>query len=241
MEPGVGRRSATVVLAVTLQRLLDDPERAWSVEEALVLDALRRSSTALDEASPKELADYMAGLEPEQLRGVISNVKGIYHELLFAAAENADGDAVFARLPDATNHPGSDVEFVVDGEVIGAVQLKAVAAPEHVYEHLANYPGIEVLSTEEVAAMIPGVSGSGFANTELEAEVRAALGALPGESLPQDLLEAAEASLFVSAALTARGALRAGRVEPRALKAAMGNLGVGLTTALALDVLLGGV
>lgn len=240
MESSVGRRSAAVVLAVTLQRLLDDPGRVWSREEMLVLDAFRRSSAALKGASSEELADYVAALRPEQLQGVISNVKGIYHELLFAAAENADGDAVFARLPETTNHPGSDVEFVVDGEVISAVQLKAVATPEHVYEHLANYPGIDVLATEEVAATIPGVTGSGFVNAELEAEVRAVLGALPGENLPQELLEAAGASLFVGAALAARGALQAGRVEPRALKAAMGNLGVGLTTALALDVLLGG-
>jgi hypothetical protein len=236
----VTRRSATVVLAVTLQRLIDDPGQIWRPEEELVLDALRRSRSDLTEASNADLAAYVGGLQPDQLRGVVANVKGIYHELLFKAAENTDGDPIAARLPEATNHPGSDVEFIVDGMVIGSVQLKAVASPERIYEHLARYPGIDILATEEVAAMVPGVSGSGYSNAELEAEVRETFAILPGESIPQEMLDAAGTSILVGAAFAAREALKAGRVEPRALKAAMGDLGIGLTTALALDVVLSG-
>lgn len=240
MGSGMTRRSAAVVLAVTFQRLIDDPDRTWRAEEALVLDALRRSRNDLAEASETDLAHYLASLEPDQLCGVVSNVKGIYHELVFATAENADGDPVLAQLPDATNHPGSDVEFTVDGDIIGAVQLKAVASPEYVYEHLTRYPGIDILATEEVAALIPGVSSSGFSNAELEAEVRDAMDLAPDDAVPAELVEAAGASVLVSAAFTAGHALRAGRVEPRALKAAMGDLGIGLTTALALDAILSG-
>lgn len=234
------QRSAAVVLAVTLQRLIDDPDRGWRPEEALVLDALRRSRGDLAEASNADLAAYLAELEHDQLRGVVSNVKGIYHELLFKAAEDADGDNVTAALPGATNHPGYDVEFIVDGGVIGAVQLKAVTTPADIYEHLARYPGIDILATEEVAAMVEGVSSSGFSNAELEAKVRETSAILPGDSVPQELLDAAGTSILVSAAFAAREVLSAGRVEPRALRAAMGDLGVGMTTALALDVVLGG-
>lgn len=240
MGAGMIRRSAAVVLAVTFQRLIDSPDRAWNAEETLVLDALRRSRNDLAEASNADLAAYLASLEPIQLRGVVSNVKGIYHELLFEAVEDADGDIVLAQLPEATNHPGSDVEFTVDGEVIGAVQLKAVASPEHIYEHLARYPGIDIVATEEVAIMVPGISSSGYSNVELEAEVRAAFDALPNESVSWEMLEAAGTSALVGAAFAARRALRAGCVEPRALRAAMGDLGVGLTTALALDTILSG-
>ena len=90
-----------------------------------MLDALRRSSAGLTDASPAELRAYVIDLEPEALKGVLRNVKGIYHELLFAHAENVDGDAVAAQLFEATNHAGADVEFYVDGDSVGVVQLKA--------------------------------------------------------------------------------------------------------------------
>ena len=168
-------RSAAVVLAVTFQRLIDNPRHAWSAEEALVLDALRRSKSDLAGASDDDLAAYLAGLGAEQLRGVVSNVKGIYHELLFEVAEDTDGDPVGVGLPDDTNQPGWDVEFTVDGQTIGVAQLKAVASPEHIYEHLERYPGIDVLATDEVATMLPGVASSGFSNADIEAEVREAV------------------------------------------------------------------
>ncbi|TRW97849.1 hypothetical protein FNJ84_10265 [Paracoccus sp. M683] len=88
--------------------------------------------------------------------------------------------------------------------------------------------------------MIPGISSSGFSNVALEGEVRKAFGLLPGDKLPEELLEAVGASTLVAAAFAAGKAVRAGHVDPRALRAAMGDLGVGVTTALALDALLGG-
>jgi hypothetical protein len=51
-----------VVLAVTFQRLIDDPDRAWREEELLVLNALRRSRGDLTEASEADLASYLSGL-----------------------------------------------------------------------------------------------------------------------------------------------------------------------------------
>ena len=228
------------MVAVTLQKLVDAQGTPWSVEEELVLDALRRSRNDLMEASESALASYIRDLEPNQFRGVVSNVKGIYHELLFEAAENADGDETMATLAEATNQPGWDLEFTVDGEAIGVVQLKAVASIERIQEHLAQYPDIAVLTTDEVAALVPGVGSSGFSNADLERDVREVLGDLPGDALHGEIVEAAGTSLLVSAAYAAHQALQAGRVDPRKLKAAMGDLGVGLTTALALDVLIGG-
>lgn len=242
MEKTVERRarSAAVVLAVTLQRLIENPEQEWTVEEAMVLDALRRSKGALKDATPEQLGEYLSGLSAEQFRGVISNVKGIFHEKLVAAAENSDGDGVIAVMPEATNQPGYDLEFIIDDEVGRVVQLKAVASVSHIFEHLERYPGIDILATDEVAALIPGVSSSGFSNSELEDQVRETLMGTYGSNVSQEMVEAASSSLLVGAAFAAGQAIRTGSVGKRELKAALGDIGVGLGTALALEVVLGG-
>lgn len=240
-ERGRLTRSAAVVVAVTLQRLVEDASRFWSVEEELVLDALRRSATSLNNATTEELAEYVAGLTPEQLRGVVSNVKGIYHELLFVHAENVDADEVAARVFEATNYPGADVEFIVDGDVIHAVQLKAVASPDTIFEHLVRYPDIEVVATEEVAAGIPSVSSSGFSNTEISSDVNRVVSELPGDSLDAELAEGAATSALLAGAISAAQVLRSGKVSRQQFATAFGDVSVGVVTATALDVLIDGL
>jgi len=234
------KRSAAVVIAVTLQRLLDNSDRSWSVEENLVLDALRRSAGELNEASESELAEYIGSLSGEQLRGVVSNVKGIYHELLFVHAENLDPDEVSARVFEATNHPGADVEFVVNGDVIDEIQLKAVASKSSIYEHLERYPEIQVLATEEVANQLPSVESSGFSNTEITDDVNQVFTELDDDTLTEEILEGAGASLLVTGAVAAAQVLRSGKVSHEQFKSAFKDVSVGVVTATALDVLLGG-
>lgn len=66
--------------------------------DPLVLEAFRRSDSSLAGASVEEISVYLSGYGPEQMSGIINNVKGIYHEIAFVTAENADGDLVFAKL-----------------------------------------------------------------------------------------------------------------------------------------------
>lgn len=238
---GDGQRSAAVVIAVTLQRLVDDSTRFWSVEERLVLDALRRSSDALRDADVGELAAYVAALNPEQLRGVASNIKGIYHELLYVHGVNADGGEITAEVFGATNHPGADVQFFVDGDVIREVQLKAVASVGPIREHLFRYPEIEVLATTEVADKIDGVTSTGLSNEHLTANVDQVFSGLPGEGLLQEVGEAVATSALVSGALAAGRVLRTGSVSREQFRNAFGDMTVGAVTATVLDVLLDGI
>ena len=234
-------RSAAVVIAVTLQRLADDATRFWSVEEQLVLDALRRSAKELNDASIEGLSDYVSALSPEQLRGVASNVKGIYHELLFAHVENIDGDNIDARVFEATNHPGADVEFMVDGDVIHEVQLKAVASPAAILEHLSRYPDIEVMATAEVAAFVPDGASSGFSNVALRQEVAGVFDELPGDGLVRELGEGVATSALVSGAIAAGRILRGGSTSGLELRQAFGDVAVGGIAAATLDTLLDGI
>lgn len=156
------------VFAALLTRCaLDD-----STQSRLVLEALRRSTTELNNASDEDLGDYLRSLSPNGLQGMASNVKGIYHELWFVERYNATHDETIARLHEATNYPGSDVQIcnADTGQVVREVQLKAVGTSEAVQEHLRRYPNIDVAVTDEVAVKIDDerVATSGFSNDRLD-------------------------------------------------------------------------
>ena len=193
--------SAAVVLAVTFQRLLEDKLTNWRLEESLVLDALRRSTNRLNTASVEELSDYVRNLSPEQIKGVASNTKGIYHELLFTETHNTSGSDTEARIMEATNHPGADVQFYRDGDLISEVQLKAVSSPTLVYEHLERYPDTEILVTEEMAAVIDGIESSGFSNVFLNHDVAERLYELKGEGFFDEVTDAMMTSAFVTTSI----------------------------------------
>ncbi|MGK7752142.1 MULTISPECIES: hypothetical protein [unclassified Roseovarius] len=231
-------RLASVVIAVTFQRLIEDASREWTLEEELVLQALRRSTGSLRTASAQELSDYLGSLSQDQLRGVASNVKGIYHELLFVQAENGDWDSVAAEVKEFTNHPGGDVEFIVDGNVIGEVQLKAVASEAQVLEHLARYPDIEIRVTDEVAAKMPGIESSGFSNTELTRDVYDRLAVLQGDGLVDEISEGLATSSLVSSAIIAGKAVRGRHLSGTQIRSFLVDAGIGASTAAVLDVLL---
>lgn len=142
---------------------------------------------------------------------------------------------------EATNHPGADVEFIVDGDVIHAVQLKAVASPATIFKHLARYPDIEVVATEEVATVLPAVSSSGFSNAEISGDVSRVVTKLPGDSFGAELAEGAATSALLAGAISAAQMLRSGKASRQQFATAFGDVSVGVVTATALDVLLDGL
>ena len=110
-------RSATVCFSVGVYQIINEIAHE-TLEMSLVAEAIRRSTRKLeDNASIEEIRDYLSGYEEEALNGVLANVKGIYHELIFEHSDY-DGDSITARLFEETNHPGADVEFMMNGEVI---------------------------------------------------------------------------------------------------------------------------
>ncbi len=146
-------------------------------------------------ASLDDVAGYVDQIDAVGMSGFINNIKGIYHEMEFVEAENANGDDVFARLHTDKNHPGSDVILYdkSSGEVV-KVQLKATDDPGLVENAQARYPDTEIYVTSETAARFkdnPMVHDSGFSNREItgrvENELRdiKAAGAGPLDFIPQ--------------------------------------------------------
>ena len=211
---------------------------SFSDEEEMVLEAIRRSSNPLSDASVAEMSAHIATLSDEQLAGFRNNVKGIYHELSYVGQENADGDAIEAELYELTNHPGADVRLVNrdTGETTN-IQLKATDSAAHVAAHRDRYPEIEVIATEETAARVDGIESSGLNNADLEADVSAAMERLGGEE--GQVFEAAGASGLLSAAMNARAALKGERSTVGAVRRVLEDVGIGAGSAALLEILLG--
>jgi len=172
--------SVGIVSSVFLQ-LLSDEIPAFDGNEQLVIEALRRSDNELNGATTEEIAAYIQSKDPSQLPGLQNNVKGIYHELSYAAAENSDNDEYLVELFGATNHPGSDVIITntLTGEV-REVQLKATDYLSHIKEHNQRYENIGVFATDEVAAKSAGITSTGFTNRELSEDVEKVVEDLDG-------------------------------------------------------------
>ena len=136
-----------------------------------VLAAFRRSTTELHDATPEQVGEYLRGLDEVALPGVVSNTKGILHEMQFVEVENADGDSVYASIFPSTNNPGTDVEFIdtSTGETWEA-QLKATDSAAYANAWIADHPNGEILVTTELANH-SDLPSSGISNQELTDDV----------------------------------------------------------------------
>ena len=160
------------IVSIVILQLLAKGTPIFNEREQFVLEALRRSNNNLTNASDEELAIYIQGMEPNQLSGLINNIKGIYHELAFQNKENNDSDQFIVEIFDATNHQGSDVRIIdtLTNEVT-EVQLKATNYISYIREHNSKYENIEVFATEEVANLDDEITSSGFSNSDLNEDV----------------------------------------------------------------------
>ena len=165
--------SPTGIIAGVFYSLMTQTALDGSIEQDLVLDALRRSKNDLNDASEKELSEYLNDLTPEQQRGVANNVKGIYHELMWVEKHNASDTDTYAELHGSTNHQGSDVVIKSKdtNEIQNEYQLKATNSKSYVAEYQEKYNDIEVITTHEVAMEMEGVETSGFSNIEITESV----------------------------------------------------------------------
>ena len=159
-----------IVTALSAIALTDDAS-VLEDRDYVVLAALRRSSSILENASLPEIQAYFRGLNEDQIPGLVSNVKGILHEMEFVRVENEDGDSVYASFFDSTNHPDTDVQFIDEstGETWEA-QLKATDDASYVTDWIDRHPEGEILVTDELAQQME-LTASGQSNDQLTTDV----------------------------------------------------------------------
>jgi hypothetical protein len=184
-----------VLYALMTRSAVDD-----SIESQLFLDALRRSDLDLTDASEADLSHYLSDYSEEQLKGISNNAKGIYHELMWVEAYNAENTETQAELYGSPNHPGADVSIfdITTGEEVTRYQLKATNNVTYINEHHERYTDIEVISTNEAADRLDNVTASGFDNETLSAVSDDNIDTLAGSTVGNRSFESAGIALTVA-------------------------------------------
>lgn len=159
-----------VILAAAAKVTSGRPSELTSDEEA-ALAALRRAHPSAGQTN-EDLGQWLSEMDSEQLQGVVSNTKGVLHEMRFVELENADGDTVYAAQFAAANHQGFDIIF--SDAPSGAqweAQLKATDSSAYVNDWLEKHPDGGILVTSEIADRL-GLESSGLSNKELTADTQ---------------------------------------------------------------------
>jgi hypothetical protein len=153
------------ILAVAV-KLAFEPDPSFSESELATIAAMQRAHPQAGDTH-EELGTWLAAMYEDQIDGVVSNTKGVLHEMEFVRIENEDGDSVHAALFESTNHPGYDVQLVdrSTGETWQA-QLKATDSSAYVQEWVDAHPDGEILVTEELATAMD-LPSSGVSNEAL--------------------------------------------------------------------------
>jgi hypothetical protein len=163
---------------------------------AMVISAMQRANPELSNMTPTKIGGYLENLSQDQLQGVVSNTKGVYHEMLYVDSFSGSGSETEVALHPDINNPGSDVVFSSDGEIFNEVQLKATDSVSYVNEHFEKYPDIEVVATDKVASKIDGVESSGLTNSILEQDVSTSFDQLiSGNDVPEAITETVPSSV----------------------------------------------
>jgi len=199
--------ASTLAVSIVAAGLISGQQYFDEEKFSTVVEAMQRANPNLSNLTEPEIGEYLSNLSPEQMQGVISNTKGVYHEMLYVDTYNDLSPDEVAALHPELNNPGTDVTFTADGEVVREVQLKATDSVSYVNEHIEKYPDVEVLATEEVADKIIGVESSGFSNAELEVDVVNSFEELESVANVTDVATEAVSATVVTDEITGLGPL----------------------------------
>lgn len=186
--------ASTLLVSIGVASLVSGSQHLSEEKFNLVLEALQRANPTLSEFSAEEIGSYLSGLSSEQLSGIVSNTKGVYHEMSYVDAYNSENIDSEAILHGDLNNPGSDVLITDETGITQEIQLKATDSTSYINEHLEKYPDVEVFATEEVASGLSGVASSGFSNEELTSDVVTTIDEL--ESISSSVTEEVSSSLI---------------------------------------------
>lgn len=166
----ISKRFDEAAILASLARVAFSEEQEFLEGDYAVLAALRRSSPDWD-LTISETTDRLSGYSEEQIGGLVSNVKGILHEMEFQRLENEDGDSVIAALYPNTNQKSVDVQMFDEVSAESwSVQLKSTDDMSAVNAWIDSNPDTQIYVTDELAESMD-LPSSGFSNEDLTVRV----------------------------------------------------------------------
>jgi hypothetical protein len=149
------------------------------VEREEVFDAVRRGYSDLENSSNDEILEYFSLSSPEELKGHVSNIKGVLFEQ--EVQDKLATAGINSELHEEINHPDTDLQILDDGTVVDEVQLKATDCNSYINETLSENPDTLIVATTEVAneAGKDEVIDSGISDTLLEETVVETISPIP--------------------------------------------------------------
>ncbi|WP_078544818.1 hypothetical protein [Litchfieldia alkalitelluris] len=192
-------------IATALGKFYMDKQSFDQEQYGHVIEALRRSNKQLHDADIDELQDYLSSLDESQIPGLVSNIKGIAHEVYYVEAENEDGDQVSAYMFEDTNHKDYDVVLYDEEGISTSFQLKATDSSSYVNEAIDRVGEENVVVTSELAEKM-GLKSSGISNAQLETDVETVVDKLVEDKTLWDYVPALSAwsISLIAASLTKR-------------------------------------
>lgn len=168
----------------TLAKVANSTQPTLTPEDEAVLLAFQRSTPELADAGVSDMTAYLNEYDPDSIPGIVSNVKGILHEMKYVELENTDGDSVRAALFPDTNHEGYDIELTnsLEGDAWQA-QLKATDSVPYVQDWIEDHPDGEIIVTSEIAEKLD-IPTSGISNDEVTCQVETFVDRI--QELPDD-------------------------------------------------------
>lgn len=138
------------------------------IEQNEVFDAVRRGYTELEDSSDSEILTYFSLSSPDELKGHVSNIKGILFEQ--EVQDKLSEGGIDSALFENTNHPDTDLQILENDVIIEELQLKATESSSYINDALTENPDISIIATTEVATIIgkEEVIDSGISNVVLE-------------------------------------------------------------------------
>ncbi|RLA80884.1 MAG: hypothetical protein DRG78_10145 [Epsilonproteobacteria bacterium] len=141
------------------------------IERDEIFEAVRRGYSELENSTNSEILEYFSLSSANELKGHISNIKGILFEQ--EVQDKLNSNDIESNIFEKTNHPDSDLQILENGFVVEEVQLKATNSTSYINEALAENPNNLIIATTEVANTIgkEQVIDSGISNEELRNSV----------------------------------------------------------------------